>query len=236
MQRQLFILIIYTITFNIRFRRKTNSHPQKAEGNYIPDGTASPFAAGTTHASWHTFPAPRPITRKCLHPGYRSVSPGNSESAQVRPSDMATGLHTGNVESRKHFAMLDAGGNADMARRTRREWPASNSGVQRRLRLQKCQAFRVSSLFAPAGIFVHVCRRCWRADRAGGFHVGLIFGNFSIKRKVKDYNYLINRHLQKSTISLFAKKSRTKRLYFHNHICAIRYIISKQNSLYLSRE
>ena len=47
-------------------------------------------------------------------------------------------------------------------------------------------------LFAPAGIFVHVCRRCQRADRAGGFHVGLIFCNFSIKRKVKDYNYLMD--------------------------------------------
>ena len=43
-------------------------------------------------------------------------------------------------------------------------------------------------LFALVGIFVHVCRRCQRADRAGGFHVGLIFCNFSIKRKVKDYN------------------------------------------------
>ena len=76
--------------------------------------------------------------------------------------------------------------------RTRREWPASNSGVQRRLRLQKCKAFGVSLLFVPAGIFVHVCRRCQRADRAGGFHVGLIFCNFSIKRKVEDHNYLID--------------------------------------------
>ena len=126
-------------------------------------------------------------------PGYRSVSPtGNCNSVQVRPSAMASVLHTGIVESRKHFAMLDAGGNADMARRTRREWPASNSGVQRRLRLQKCKALDVGSLFAPAGIFVHVCRRCQRADRAGGFHVGLIFCNFSVKRKVKDYNYLID--------------------------------------------
>ena len=115
-------------------------------------------------------------------PGYRSVSPtGNHNSVQLRPSAMASFLQTGIVESRKCYAMLDAGGNADMARRTRRECPASNSGVQRRLRLQKCKAFGISSLFAPAGIFVHVCRRCQRADRAGGFHVGLIFCNFSIK-------------------------------------------------------
>ncbi|MBO7491902.1 MAG: hypothetical protein J6T59_05615, partial [Bacteroidales bacterium] len=74
----------------------------------------------------------------------------------MRPSALATDLRTGIVESRKYFAMEHAGGKADMARRTRREWPASNSGVQRRLRLQKCQAFGVSFLFAPAGIFVHV--------------------------------------------------------------------------------
>jgi len=55
-------------------------------------------------------------------------------------------------------------------------------------------------LFALAGIFVHVCRRCQRADRAGGFHVGLIFCNFSIKRKVKDYNYLRDCHLPQSTM------------------------------------
>ena len=67
--------------------------------------------------------------------------------------------------------------------RTRREWPASNSGVQRRLRLQKCKAFGVIFLFAPAGIFVHVCRRCQRADRAGGIHVGLIFWQLFYQEK-----------------------------------------------------
>ena len=104
--------------------------------------------------------------------------------------------------------------------RTRREWPASNSGVQRRLRLQKCKAFGVSFLFAPAGIFVHVCRRCQRADRAGGIHVGLIFCNFSIKRKVKEYNYLRDWHLPQSTMLLFAISNRE--VSFHNHICSIR--------------
>ena len=53
----------------------------------------------------------------------------NRKSEQVRPSAMVTDLRTGFVESRKHFAMEHAGGNADMARRTRREWPASNSKI-----------------------------------------------------------------------------------------------------------
>ena len=65
---------------------------------------------------------------------------------------MASVLCTGNVESRKYFAMEHAGGKADM-------W--CGRGVN---------------------------GRCQRADRAGGIHVGLIFCNFSIKRKVKDYN------------------------------------------------
>ena len=40
--------------------------------------------------------------------------------------------------------------------RTRREWPASNSGVQRRLRLQKCKAFGVTYPFCSGR---HFCSR-----------------------------------------------------------------------------
>ncbi len=162
-------------------------------GNYIPDGTDSPFAASTAHASWQMSPAPRPITRTRIHPCCRSVSPmENRKPALVRPNAMATDLRRGNVESRKYFAMEHAGGKADMR---------CGRGVNGRPPTAACKGACVYKnakpseshiLFALAGIFVHVCRRCQRADRAGGFHVGLIFCNFSIKRKVKDYNFLID--------------------------------------------
>ena len=116
---------VFAILFNKEYLFLTAEFLK--QGNYIHDGTASPFAAGTTHASWQMSSAPRPNIRTRLLPGYRSVSPtGNRMPAQVRPSAMASVLRTGNVQSRKYFAMLDAGRNADMARRTRREWPASN--------------------------------------------------------------------------------------------------------------
>ena len=127
---------------------------------------------------------------------------------------------TGDMESRKYFAMEHAGGKADMR---------CGRGVNGRPLTAACKGACVYKnakpseshiLFAPAGIFVHVCRRCQRADRAGGIHVGLIFCNFSIKRKVKEYNYLRDWHLPQSTMLLFAISNRE--VSFHNHICSIR--------------
>ena len=40
-------------------------------GNYIHDGTVSPFAAGMLPTSWQVSPAPRPILRTRLSPGVR---------------------------------------------------------------------------------------------------------------------------------------------------------------------
>ena len=93
----------------------------------------------------------------------------------MRPMEKPTVFHLILVNFTETPVHRARGREGRHAVRTRCEWPASNSGVQRRLRLQKCKAFGVSFLFAPAGIFVHVCRRCQRADRAGGIHVGLIF-------------------------------------------------------------
>ena len=74
--------------------------------------------------------------------------------------------------------------------------------------------------FANSCIFVHVCRRCQRADRAGGIHVGLIFCNFSIKRKVKGRNYLINWYLSQSTIStLCITLSNKEVLFSQSYLC-----------------
>ena len=106
---------------------------------------------------------------------------------------------TDDIESRRYVAMEQAGGKADMR---------CGRGVNGRPPTAACKGacvYKNACLpcffhFAECCIFVHVCRRCQRADRAGGFHVGLIFCNFSIKRKVKDYNYLRDCHLPQSTM------------------------------------
>ena len=161
-----------------------------------------------------------------LHPGLPICIPyGESRArtgASERHGECLAHRHCGIKEIFRHGARGWEGrhGEADAA------WMA---GLQQRrakaLAFTKMQSLRSQILFAPAGIFVHVCRRCQRADRAGGFHVGLIFCNFSIKRKVKDYNCLMDWYLRQNTMSLFAEKSRTKRFCFHHHICAIVYIV-----------
>ncbi len=149
----------------------------------------------------------------CIPYGELQARTGTSERHGDRPAHRQCGIK----EMFRHGARGREGRHAV---RTRREWPASNSGVQRRLRLQKCKAFGVSFLFAPAGIFVHVCRRCQRADRAGGIHVGLIFCNFSIKRKVKDYNCLIDLYLpQCATSSLCMTLSNKEFLFSQSYLC-----------------
>ena len=152
------------------------------------------------------------INRNYIHGGKTKMSSKPGENCMLTPTCFA--------EAPTHRAR---GWACRHAVRTRREWPASNSGVQRRLRLQKCKAFGVSFLFALAGIFVHVCRRCQRADRAGGIHVGLIFCNFSIKRKVKDYNYLIYRYLSQNRIfalciTLSNKEAPFSQLYLCHYV------------------
>ena len=84
--------------------------------------------------------------------------------------------------------------------------------------------------FANSCIFVHVCRRCQRADRAGGIHVGLIFCNFSIKRKVKDYNCLIDLYLpQCATSSLCMTLSNKEFLSSQSYLCHHVYNYHKKN-------
>ena len=158
----------------------TRWHRLPFRGEYGTCILADVTRAATYHPHTHS-----PLLPICIPYGEPQARIGAPERHDDRPANRQCGIK----EIFRHGARGREGRHAV---RTRREWPASNSGVQRRLRLQKCKALRVSFLFAPASIFVHVCRRCQRADRAGGFHVGLIFCNFSIKRKVKDYNFLID--------------------------------------------